>query len=246
MERRIDEARLAMLLLTRLPVGRLRDPVPELSDAVWAFPLAGIPVAVLGWSAQHLMLACGLGPLSAALVSLAMMAGATGALHHDALADFFDGIGGGNIPTRRLEIMKDSRIGSFGALALVFAILLPASAMAHFPSGVPLGGFCLIAVASRLAMLGSLFILPPVKEDGLGSTASGAMGLAWLPGTLVVLALVVLVDPSHGLVLVGMAGAGILICRIAKSLLGGQTGDVLGSVQLSAEVSGWLGLAALW
>ena len=133
LRRRLDEARLALMLLTRLPVGRLKDPVPSLAEARWAYPLVGLVIGAIAWVAHHGALMLGLGPLPAALVALGAMVLVTGALHHDGLADFADGLGGGRDPDHRLEIMRDSRIGSYGALALIFDSAFTLAPAGHNP-----------------------------------------------------------------------------------------------------------------
>ena len=243
--RRLDEARLALTFLTRLPAGRIADPVPSLAEARWAFPLVGLVVGGLGWAAQHGSLALGLGALASAFVALGIMALATGALHHDGLADFADGVGGGRDRDHRLEIMRDSRIGSYGVLALLFAITLSGTSLGAFTGGAPLALVLTIGMSSRLAMLVVLDLLPPARSDGLGHLASGPSVAAWGPG----LALIVLLGLTGGLsawlILPGVAIAALLIAGLAQRRLGGQTGDVLGAVQVSSEVLGWLVAAAL-
>lgn len=243
--RRVDEARLALTFLTRLPMGRIADPVPTLAEARWAYPVVGLVVGAIGWAAQHGSLALGLGALPSALVALAVMAFVTGALHHDGLADFADGVGGGHDRNHCLEIMRDSRIGSYGVLALLFAVGLESSALAAFVDGAPLALFLMLGVGSRLAMLMTLDLLPPARDDGLGHLASRSGLGAWLPGLAFILAIGVLGGPSLWIVLPGVACATLLVARLAHRRLGGQTGDVLGATQLSSEVAGWFAAAAL-
>ena len=95
MARRLYEIRLAVMFLTRLPVGTLPEPVPTLAEARWAFPLAGLPVGIAGGLVFALAGWIGLAPLLAAVLALAAMVMITGALHFDGLADVADGFGGG-------------------------------------------------------------------------------------------------------------------------------------------------------
>ena len=243
--RRVDEARLALTFLTRLPAGRIADPVPTLAEARWVYPLVGLMVGGIGWAAQHGSLALGFGALLSAFVALAVMALVTGGLHHDGLADFADGVGGGRDGDHSLEIMRDSRIGSYGVLALLFALALAGGALSTFTDGASLALFLMLGVSSRLAMLVTLDLLPSARNDGLGRLAAGQRLDAWVPGLLVIFALGLLGGPSHWLVLPGVAAAAFLIARLARKRLGGQTGDVLGAVQLSSEVLGWLTATAL-
>ncbi|EPX76697.1 adenosylcobinamide-GDP ribazoletransferase [Salipiger mucosus] len=241
---RVDEARLALAMLSRLPVGRLRDPAPGLGQASWAYPLAGLPLGLIGWAVLHAALAIGLAPLAAALLCVLAMVMATGALHHDGLADFADGIWGGHDRARRLEIMRDSRIGSYGVIALALALGLEAAALGQ-PHAPSLATFLLVAVASRLAMLALLLRLPPARSDGLGHMTTQASPAAILPGALLVLALAFGAGPASPVILAVMALPPLIVARLAMRRLGGQTGDVLGAAQLVAEVAGWLAWSAL-
>ncbi len=242
--RRIDEVRLAMMVMTRLPMGQLRDPAPTMAAARWAYPLCGLPVGLLGWAVFTVAQMVGLAPLVSALAGLAAMAAATGGLHQDGLADFVDGMGGRN-RAHRLEIMRDSRIGSYGVIALIFVTGLSASALAEIPVS-DWAGVLLIAVASRLAMLITLDRLPPARADGLGRLAA-ENGTSWttaMPGIAAIVVLATLMGVTALPVLLAMAVAALFVAWRAKRLLGGQTGDVLGAVQLTAECAGWLALSA--
>lgn len=241
---RLDEARLALMLLTRLPTGQLSEPAPSLGAARWAFPLVGLVVGATGWAAHAVALAGGLGPVIAALAALAGMALATGALHLDGLADFADGVGGGRDRDHALQIMRDSRIGSYGALALGFALALAAAAITRLPAHALLPAFLLAAVSSRLAMLIILDLLPPARNDGLGRMASGSGRRAWLPGTVATAGLALWIGPGALLALAGAALAAALVARRAQGRIGGQTGDILGAVQVSAEIGCLIGLVA--
>ncbi|MGR3377689.1 adenosylcobinamide-GDP ribazoletransferase [Salipiger abyssi] len=243
--RRCAEARLALMLLTRLPAGRFEGAAPEMSAARWAYPLAGLPVAVIGWAVLAGAGTLGAAPLVAAFAALGAMALATGGLHHDGLADFADGMGGRD-RARRLEIMRDSRIGSYGVLALILALGLGAASLAELPAGSKAGAaLMLVAVASRLAMLVVLDTLRPARADGLGHGAAGARGRsAWLPGVALALLLCAVLGLAGVMALLAMALVAALVAWRARRRLGGQTGDVLGAVQLCAETVGWVVLAA--
>lgn len=243
LRRRIDEARLALMFLTRVPVGRLSDPVPSLAAARWAYPLVGLITGTVGWGVQHTVLAVGLPPLVAALAALGALTLMTGGLHHDGLADYADGIGGGRDREQCLEIMRDSRIGSYGVLALIFGIALGAAALA-MPDGFPLVLFLMAAVASRLAMLGVLDFLPPARADGLGQQAANRDVVAWLPGVVVIVVLGI-VQPAFWLAVPAVAFVAVLIAWHAHRRIGGQTGDVLGATQVTTETAAWLALVSL-
>lgn len=245
LRRRTDELRLAMMVLTRLPMGTLREPVPGMAAARWAYPLAGLPVGLVGWAVLAAAQATGLSPLVAAYACLGAMAAVTGGLHHDGLADFVDGLGGRD-RAHRLEIMRDSRIGSYGVIALIFVTGLSAGALSTVP--VTLGawaGMLLVSTASRLAMLLTLDLLPPARPDGLGRMArSTEGGQAWRAGLFMTLVLSLSTGFAALAVLPAIAVAAFFVASRARRLLGGQSGDVLGAVQLTAECAGFLALSA--
>jgi len=242
---RFAQLRMALMMLTRLPVGVFSGPVPTLEQARWAFPLVGLPVGLIGWGVFAGAAFLGLAPLTVGIVAVAAMALVTGALHFDGLSDFADGMGGRD-RARRLEIMRDSRIGSYGALAMILVVLALAGSVGARAADVQaLWLFLLMAVASRMLMLCVLDLLPPARADGLGQAASGT-ARPWVPGMIAVAVLTAMIGlPALG-VLAGMAGAALMIALLARRRLGGQTGDVLGAVQLSAETAGWVLVAAMF
>ncbi|TCS67096.1 cobalamin-5'-phosphate synthase [Primorskyibacter sedentarius] len=243
--RRIEEARLALMMLTRLPVGRLAEPAPSLGQASWAFPLVGLVIGLVGWAGFAAALSCGLPATLAGFLAVATTAWATGALHHDGLADFADGIGGGRDRAHCLEIMRDSRIGSYGAVALILAIGIHVTALSAGTAGIPLLAFLLLGVASRLVMLALLIWLPPARTDGLGRGATSQSAGAMVPGGVLVLLLAVLTGTDGMAALVAICVAAFVVAALARRRIGGQTGDVLGAAQMICEISGWIVWAAV-
>lgn len=237
---------LALVLLTRLPLPRLPDDVfKRQAQAAWAFPLAGLAVGALacltGWAA----LALGLPMLACAGLVAAVLIATTGAMHEDGLADTFDGLWGGYTRERRLEIMKDSHIGTYGVLALILSQLVRVTAIAALLAGGALIGILVASTASRALMPVVMAGLPNARQAGL----SHSVGVPQKPAVLGALALALILT----LLLVGSAGLVPLICAglvvaglawIAKSKIGGQTGDILGASQQLAEITILLALAA--
>lgn len=251
--RNVDTARTALLdlavalaLLTRLPL----PPLPHRSfdrqaAAVWAFPLVGAVVAFLASATGLAALALGLpAPLAAGLV-LAVQVLATGAMHEDGLADSVDGLWGGWTRERRLEIMKDSAIGTYGVLALILSIGLRWSALTAL---IPLGFAPVFAAAilSRAGLPVLMAALPHARADGLsrgvGAPTRNGAALALLLGFALGW---VALGP---LVLLPMLTAGLAVAAlalVARARLGGQTGDILGAAQQIAELAVLLALCTL-
>ncbi len=149
---RVAEARLAMLLLTRIPVGYLRDPIPATGASAWGWPLAGavamLPAGLIYW-ALH---AAGFGPTVAALGLIFATTLLTGAMHEDGLADVADGFGGGETKAKKLKVMKDSRLGAFGMLAVVFSVGIRAGVLGGLAGPGDLELPTVVLVASRAAL----------------------------------------------------------------------------------------------
>ncbi len=244
--RRVKELRLAGMLLTRVPMGTLSDPVPELPDARWAYPLIGLALGLVMAVVAGIAQALGFHYGVIALLVVAIGVLLTGGLHEDGMADLADGFGGGHTKSRRLEIMRDSRIGSYGVLALGLTIALKAQAMfVVFQSGAVLWPLIIMAVSSRFFMLAVQEFVPPARQDGLGFKASKTGGWRIWAGLALTVVIVWPLGWSGLVALLAMAGVAAALSFQAKRLIGGQTGDVLGAVQLATECAGWLALSAL-
>ena len=241
---------LALVLLTRLPVPKLAHAAFERqARAVWAFPIAGAVVAVIAGLAGWLGLGAGLPASIAAGLVLSSQILLTGAMHEDGLADTVDGFWGGFTRERRLEIMKDSHIGTFGVLALILSVGLRWATLAALISsaGFAAGFFAVIVVAamSRAAMPVLMHTLPNARQSGLSSTVGQPAALPVAIGGVVA--------AGFGIVLIGLGptavllatGAGVLLglALLACSKIAGQTGDVLGATQQVLEI--WLLLTCL-
>lgn len=218
----------ALTLLTRLPVARWCATHPAPQACVWAYPLAGVVAGLIVALVLAAGLAIGLAQPLATLWALAVAALLTGGLHEDGLADTADGFGGGRTTERKLAIMRDSRIGSFGALALVFSVLIRGSALAL--SHQPVQAVLLAAVLGRGAMLIPLLLLRPARTDGLAATLQGRWGRATAGLALLIPA--ALWSPQAAL---AACLAGVAVSALARRQIGGYTGDVLGAVEQLAE-----------
>ncbi|SDI12790.1 adenosylcobinamide-GDP ribazoletransferase [Alloyangia pacifica] len=246
---RLRELQVAVMLLTRLPAGRIPGQAPSLSAARWAFPLVGALVGLIGWAAYAGMMAAGAGPLLAAVAAVAAQVLVTGALHVDGLADFADGMGGGRDQAHCLEIMRDSRIGSYGVMALLLAAAFWIAALAQLgPQLVSLGGagwFVLVGMFSRAAMVGLQELLPPARADGMGRLAAGRSTAARVMLLCLGLLGAVLAGTTGLLLALLCATVATALGRMARRRLGGVTGDVLGAVQLVSEAASWVALALM-
>ncbi|WP_127902450.1 adenosylcobinamide-GDP ribazoletransferase [Solirhodobacter olei] len=242
---RADEARLALMLLTRLPMGRL-DPAPTLSAAAWAYPLAGAVVGAIAGLVYLLAQGLGLQPLPAVVLAVAAGVVATGGMHEDGLADLADGFGGGGDRARKLEIMRDSRVGSYGVIALCLALLLRVVLLAEvLPGHAPLFFLLGLGALSRAPLPVLMRLLPAARPDGLGRSASLQIGAGQAGAAVLVgLVLALLFLPGFFCPVFAAAAATALTGLLARRQIGGFTGDVLGAAQIAAELAALLALAA--
>lgn len=234
-----DDALCAVGFLTRIPVGA-RAPSGDgvLARAGWAFPLVGVAVGVAGWVAYEIAAALGLPALAAALLAVGATVLLTGALHEDGLADTADGLGGGATREAKLAIMRDSRSGAYGVLALVFSVGLRAAALAALGDGEVLGALVAAHALARAALPVAMHRLDPARSDGLGADAGrpGTAVALWAGGIGILAALIAL-GGALGVVAVLAASAGmILLALLARRALGGYTGDVLGAIEQTGEI----------
>ena len=243
---RVSELKIAVMTLTRLPVGRLPEPAPSMSSARWAYPLVGTLIGLFVASAVSLLQWVSVPSLLCGLLGVAVALFVTGALHEDGLADCADGFWGGRDRNRRLEIMRDSRIGTFGTLALILSIGLRATAIAATHSAfLPILG---VAILSRLSMVFALELLPSARDDGLGNSAAQgssqllAASCFGLPGLIV---LFVAGGPAAAVAIGFMMAAAGGAALVAYRHIGGQSGDVLGAIQQVTEIAGLIAMAAL-
>lgn len=262
MNRAAHELRLAgvaLQFLTRVPV-RLEDFDPRwLNDSARHFPLVGALIGLFG--AGVLWASAALWPMPiAVLLSMAATIWLTGGFHEDGLADTCDGLGGAVSRERALAIMKDSRLGSYGALGLVLTLGLKAAALAALAGSSLLlasaslvlahavSRACAVALLSTLAYAGDAQhakARPMAQPTGY---AALVVAIAW--AALIAAALCLALPAQFGVVRLSSA----LLCAVAVALvcagwlrrrLGGYTGDGLGATQQWTELAVYLALAAL-
>ncbi|WP_308720345.1 adenosylcobinamide-GDP ribazoletransferase [Komagataeibacter xylinus] len=226
-------------LLTRLPTGWLaHDGLPySMTRSIWCWPLIGAGVNALVALAYGAGLRLGLAPLPAAGWCVAGLLLLCGGLHEDGLADMADGCGGGRDRARKLEIMRDSRVGSYGVMALVVALLVRITALAAMKGPAALLALPVAGALARAAMAGVLWRLPPARRDGLASTMDHlprAARVACL-GLAVAMAAIVLPAPRALTACAVALLASVVMYCLARWQLGGQTGDVLGATAVVTE-----------
>jgi adenosylcobinamide-GDP ribazoletransferase len=231
----------ALGLLTRLPIGWLpqHHDAASFARSIWAYPLVALGIGAAGGAVLAAGLWLGLPPLVAALWSLGATLLLTGGFHEDGLADTADGFGGGRDRARKLEIMRDSRIGSYGVLALVLVLSLRAATLAALPASPAtlLAATATAAALGRGATLGLLRLLPPARRDGVAAGLGRPKTAPLLAGlVLAILPAVLLLPPATAAAAVlGTGLATLLLARLAWRQIGGQTGDVLGAAAVLGE-----------
>ena len=237
----------ALRFLTRLPVPFVRTlDLPPLAEAMRFFPLAG---AIIGAIISAVLIGANmLGLPSLLAAALALTAGVlvTGALHEDGLADVADGFGGGHTREQRLEIMRDSRIGTYGTIALCLTFIGRAAIYETLSGVDPLVILALLASAaafSRSLVVDLLWATRPARSDGLSvfagrpgkrsalfSLLTGGIGAAVAVGLALSPEIAVIAIIAAGIVLAGLRA-------LAMRKIGGQTGDVCGAVQVLTELT---------
>ncbi len=225
----------AIQFLTRIPVPGGKDlPTPEVfRRSVRYLPLVGGLIGGLSasiiWGAFHLWVL----PL-AVLVALALEAWITGAFHEDAVADFFDAFGGGYTKDRVLEILRDSRIGAYGSVAIILALAIRSGTLMSMQLPVLAAALIASATLGRLMILPAMVLLPPLqgrdsiaKDAGQGAAWSDALvaavvsvpGIAWYAW----------LQPLRLAIALGALGVTLfLFLGVVRRRLGGITGDCLG------------------
>ena len=237
------------IFMTRLPIPwRGHIDTPRLARAQWSLPLVG---AAIGAAAGLLLwggVALSLPPLAAAFIALGAAALLTGALHEDGLADCADAFGGGQDRDRKLEILRDSRIGTYGAVALVAALGLRVALFAALAGS---GGWAVAWLAAAAAVSRGLIpvamrLSRPVRRDGLGTMVGvPSIAVAAVAALLSLAAGLAAGWPWAGLIGLGAAVAGAAAMHLlAWRQIGGYTGDVLGASQQISELAFLAGLAA--
>jgi adenosylcobinamide-GDP ribazoletransferase len=220
-------------------------------------PLVGALVGAVGGACLLGLLrglpAVGASTWVAAVLSTLVTVMLTGAFHEDGLADLADGLGGHVSRERALEIMKDSRIGSYGAIALVLVFLLKIGLIAALAQADAVSAAWVLFAAhacSRLMPVGVAALLPNIRDAAASKSQAVTAGVGWrvIGGAVfwALLALAMAVWRHPGLIWLGGVAACLLawliMCRFLRRRLQGYTGDALGATQQVCELAFYLGL----
>ncbi|TFV95229.1 adenosylcobinamide-GDP ribazoletransferase [Oxalobacteraceae bacterium OM1] len=243
----------ALQFFTRLPVPRWVGFDPAwLHQASRYFPAVGVVVGAIS-CAVYIAAGIVFPPWVAVLLSTAAGIYATGAFHEDGFADTCDGFGGGMTPARVLEIMKDSRIGAYGAIGIGLLLAMKCATLAALPRTTTAGALLLAHPLSRLASVALIWRLAYVKDEGKAKPlaqrmSGGEFAIACLTVALVAAAVVAigwLTVTALSAAAFAAAAAAAWLARKFVRRIGGYTGDCLGAVQQLAEVAAYLAILAM-
>lgn len=228
----------ALAFFTRLPVRPAT--LHPLGACALGFAPAGAVIGLILGAVFVLLAGLGVPGLVGALLVIGCGLVLTGALHEDGLADCADALATAD-RERALAIMRDSRVGSYGALALVLSVGLRVAALVSLPGSVVLAALIGAHAFSRGALAVMLDRLPPARSDGLGATAGRprqAMLALGLGAAILLLACLFFAGIGPGLFALALGGlAGLAVLEVARRRYGGHTGDVLGAMQQCVEVA---------
>lgn len=244
----------AFLSRLRVPARVFDGDDGRMGRTVRAFPVAGLLVSLPASLVFSLSLALDADPLLAALLALTVQTLVTGALHEDGLADAADGLFGGRTRGHALEIMKDSRVGTYGVVALVLTLALRAVAIADLADHLaPLGcALALMAIAalSRAGMVWHWSQLPPARETGVAAGAGqpqpAAVTTALATGVVLAGLLLLVAGVPLLAALVAFAAIAAMVAlwtRSVRARISGHTGDTIGATQQLAETALLVALA---
>ena len=245
----IADMRIGLSVCTRLPVGA-SEPVGDgdVARASWTFPIAGLVVGLVAAFVYWLAVRFNAAPQPAAALALAATMLLTGAMHEDGLADTADGLGG-KTREQKLDIMRDSRIGTFGACALAISLMLRWSTLAdiaepHFVAAALVAAH----VGARAALPAFMQLVPTARQDGLSSDAGRPPTPSVIAALILsVICLLFALGVTGTIVtLLMLVLAGLVLARLATNQFGGQTGDVLGAMEQAGEAAILLVAASLF
>ena len=233
-----NQMKSAFIVLTRLPYIKIKDDDFDLRGSLWAFPIVGLVLGGILAIAAHWLYLLHMDPLVACGLLFLLLILMTGALHEDGLADFADSLGA-SVPERRLEIMRDSHIGTYGTLALIFSFAMRVYALSFVWEYTELLYIIIISLmASRGAMVFVPIFSAPARNDGLAASFKNVSIYQLFIGQSMIAIVGYYLIGIHVilLLLVGIV-VSFLVARFATAKLGGFTGDVLGATEQITQIS---------
>lgn len=248
-----DDLIMALRFYSRLPTGDRPHELPNLSRITLALPFASLVIGIGPALLMLVLAAIGLPTLLAASIGVALQVLVTGAMAEDALADAMDGLFGGQTVERRLEIMKDSRHGTFGVCAIVLFLAIRITALGSALAVHPAVGLGVWLAAMSLSRPFSMWLtieLPSARPTGAsaaaGRVSKGAFGIGMGFSALIAFAFGAPATSFLALILaVGLAGLVAMgWTSLCRRLVGGQTGDLIGALQALVEVTALCVLSA--
>lgn len=241
---------LAVQFLTRIPIPRtILFSEERFSDTPRYYPAVGMLIGAICVAICYLNLQLFTPPL-AITITVALGVLLTGAFHEDGLADTFDGIGGGQTRDDALLIMRDSRLGTYGTLAILFVLTIKIMAMSTLPINLLLLSFIAAHGLSRLSSVIVMATSQYARDHGTGKPVSGgitttSLCIALFSGIICLLLLLIAAPPNAlGFAVIGLLIGHYAVRRFYANKIGGYTGDTLGAVQQASELGFYLGLAA--
>ena len=211
----------------------------DLRDSVYMFPLVGLLVGLTASLVYAATCLLNLPPMLAAILTVAAQIAITGALHEDGLADVADGFGGGRTTAQKLDIMRDSRLGTYGAIGLVLGLSARIGAIAHLSDPAQVAaGLVAASALSRAAMPTAMLHVSQARPEGLAASAGRpAPFRAYLAlGVGILVSFLSLPPASAGILTIACLAVAGLFLTLSQRQIGGITGDVLGCLQQIMEI----------
>ena len=237
-----------IMFFTRIPIkwSFFSDKAPDLTKAAWAFPLVGFLIGVLSGALGDFLIFLGLPIFLSCIIAITMSILLTGAFHEDGLADTADGLGAGGSPQRINKIIHDSRLGTYGVLALILGLLTRLGLLLTLVEY----GYLLVSILSvgfasgKLAILYSRNFYNNSRFAKVGSIVGVISNKNLFLATLLWALPTLVIFPFYGILLGGILMTCIISIMGFKSTkaLGGISGDILGAIAFLTELVFLLGI----
>ena len=239
----LEDILLALTFFTRIPIHFTVKYHRTLMQACWCFPLIGASIGLVGGTFLYLLLIIQIPVAISAVITICFIIVLTGALHEDGLADTVDGLGGGEDKKSKIEKMRDSRIGSYGVLAILLLTLIKLNAIISLATEKPYEIAILSIICAHSLSRFSIIVIPyfsiPASNEGLARYAGKPATLGFIGSFLLTSILILILLPFDQAILsavlaILVAGA---VGLLANFQIKGYTGDILGAAQQVSEVT---------